>query len=374
MPAGMSPALLFTCTLLLLVANCASPEATTIIAGRLRRARRQREPQQQRQLKSLVSPPLGANVSRSKNDVPPVVVMHGIVGEAKKMRDIRNWIEEALPGTLTFAIEIGNGAVDSVVMPMTKQVDEFCKKIYEIEELRKGFNLIGFSQGGLIARAYVQRCNDFPVINLLSWNSPQGGQFGFSSSLVPDWLVRALNSAPYEPSLQDGVSVAQYWRDPYRLEEYLEKSKFLADLNNERVDKNPQYARNLVTLQTLMLQYSPNDGVISPEISGWFGTYARNTGPGKSGVLVPMQERELYTQDWIGLRQLGEDGRIEFHTANCSHAEVPTPSCKSAFDEFSLPILSRTWEEIAARHRNLLSRRPKYHAWYTANTTHTNTK
>jgi palmitoyl-protein thioesterase len=52
-------------------------------------------------------------------------------------------------------------------------VDEFAATVRADPQLAKGFNLIGHSQGGLIARAYIERYNDPPVHNFITWATPQ---------------------------------------------------------------------------------------------------------------------------------------------------------------------------------------------------------
>jgi len=42
----------------------------------------------------------------------------------------------------------------------------------------EGINLIGYSQGGLLARAILQRFLMHNVRNFISLNSPQAGQYG----------------------------------------------------------------------------------------------------------------------------------------------------------------------------------------------------
>jgi len=44
-------------------------------------------------------------------------------------------------------------------------------------------------------------------------------------------------------------------------------------------------------------------------VIGPTGVFAAFTGPGKSGVVVPLRERLLYTQDWLGLKTLDEEER-----------------------------------------------------------------
>jgi palmitoyl-protein thioesterase len=57
-------------------------------------------------------------------------------------------------------------------------VDEFARVVRSDPRLAKGFNLIGHSQGGLISRAYIERYNDPPVHNFITWATPHGGQYG----------------------------------------------------------------------------------------------------------------------------------------------------------------------------------------------------
>lgn len=282
----------------------------------------------------------------AQSNVPPVVIMHGIIGSAEKVRDVEEWILEALPGTYVKRMEIGNGPIDSIFMHMDKQVETFCENIYADENLKEGFNLIGFSQGGLVSRGYIERCNKYPVINFLSWASPQGGQFGGLENFVPPWISVLLNAVPYGPNVQGNFSLAQYWRDPYNLADYLKNSQFLADINNERLVKNKTYADNIKSLKSMMLLYSPVDGVISPPESGWFGQFKAWTGPGKNGVIIPLQDQLQYKEDWIGLRTLDERGALYLHKSNCTHPEHPTYQCQYAFQEYSLPILSEPWTAV----------------------------
>lgn len=39
------------------------------------------------------------------------------------------------------------------------------------------FNAIGFSQGTLITRGYIERCNNPPVFNYIAWVGPQDGNY-----------------------------------------------------------------------------------------------------------------------------------------------------------------------------------------------------
>ena len=45
----------------------------------------------------------------------------------------------------------------------------------------------------------------------------------------------------------------QYWHDPINLDEYVEKSQFIAEINNEKAVKNESYAENLKKLENFVM-------------------------------------------------------------------------------------------------------------------------
>jgi len=153
----------------------------------------------------------------------------------------------------------------------------------------------------------------------------QAGQFG-----VPAWeellvyLNRITSPMWYAPPIQQTVSFSNYWRDPMHLDLYQERSTFLADLNNERTQKNSTYAERLSSLDQFVLIASTVDRIIVPRESSWFSAFA----PNSTSRLVSLRESALYTEDWIGLRALDESGRLRFASCECHHRQVPTPACK----------------------------------------------
>ncbi|GAM21463.1 hypothetical protein SAMD00019534_046380 [Acytostelium subglobosum LB1] len=267
----------------------------------------------------------------------PVVLMHGISQSHTSMEPVKSWIEQALPGIYVVNMEIGNGFFDSVFMQMEHQVAEYAKKVAADPKLANGFNAIGFSQGTLVTRGYIQRFNNPPVHNYVGWNGPQRGQFGTPYVNI-EWVDEALATVPYEQWAQETISAAQYWVDPYNIEKYLQTSMFLADINNERLTKNQLYKQNIQSLNALVVSYSINDLTIVPRESGWFSYYANNT----QSTVIPLRESEFYQQDFIGLRALDEAGRLHFFTTDCKHSEHPTESCKPFFDDYTLPWLNNT--------------------------------
>ncbi|EFA75520.1 palmitoyl-protein thioesterase 3 [Heterostelium album PN500] len=273
----------------------------------------------------------------SAQNYRPVVLMHGVSSSAKAMAPVKEWIEAACPGIYVVNMEIGNGFMSSIFMTVEEMVESYAQQVQADPKLANGFNAVGFSQGTLVTRGYIQRHNNPPVFNYISWNGPQRGQFGTPFVNIK-WVDHILGTVPYDNWAQETFSPAQYWRDPYKLDLYLEKSLFLADLNNERPVKNPKYNQNIESLNAMVLSYSENDKTIVPKESGWFAFYANNT----QSTVVPLRESEFYLQDFIGIRALDESNRLHFFTTDCKHSDHPTASCKPYFDQYTLPWLNAT--------------------------------
>lgn len=276
----------------------------------------------------------------------PVVILHGVGAKAADMQLVISWIQADYPGIYAVSVEIGNGPSDSWFMPINQQVDEFAQTIKNDSNLKNGFNLIGYSQGGLITRAYVERYNDPPVYNLISWVGPQDGVFGVPEvnaicpdNLCPffDWLFDLLlhGGSPSE-FLQTHYSFAAYWKNPHDISGYLANNVFLADINNEKDTKNITYKKNMLSLNTYLLTYATLDSIVIPRVSPWFEFYA----PNQEVNIVPFNQSQTYTEDWIGLQTLNKAGKLLFGIAPCSHQNVPTEACKPFYTQYTKPLLS----------------------------------
>eukprot|EP00041_Stephanoeca_diplocostata_P019661 m.427713 g.427713 ORF g.427713 m.427713 type:complete len:436 (+) comp21363_c1_seq21:296-1603(+) len=154
----------------------------------------------------------------------PVVLMHGLDAAAESMSHAQGWIEADFPGIYTRSIEIGNGKEDSLLFNMNKQVDIFAENVRKDPKLVHGFNVIGHSQGGLVIRGYVERYNDPPVFNMISWAGPQAGVYGVPdfNALCPDhtcpWLdelaTHLSDGSWADKFVQEHFSFTNYWKPP----------------------------------------------------------------------------------------------------------------------------------------------------------------
>ena len=104
----------------------------------------------------------------------PIVVLHGVASSVANMILLAEWLSLSFNRPV-FNIEIGNGFRNSFFMPLNTQLNLLCDTIYNNSALLNGFDFIGLSQGGLLARGYLNKCNKFPVRNLITIVSPHGG-------------------------------------------------------------------------------------------------------------------------------------------------------------------------------------------------------
>lgn len=129
-----------------------------------------------------------------------------------------------------------------------------------------------------------------------------------------------LNLGAYVDFVQSTLVQAQYWHDPLHFDTYVEKSQFIAEINNEGPVKNASYAENLAKLENLVLVKHAQDMMIEPKETAHFEFYM----PGSENEILPLKESPLYTEDRIGLKALDESGRITFLEVEGDHLQFST--------------------------------------------------
>ncbi len=258
---------------------------------------------------------LASASSNTSTSIVPIVLLHGIASEAPNMDAMSSWLAKTFQ-TKVYNLEIGNGKKTSMYTPMTTQLNELCETIYAIEELKYGFNFIGMSQGGLLARGYVEQCNAYPVLNLITIVSPHGG------TVLPN-LNKDINM--YSEFIQQHLSASNYWRDPRQLESYLVQCSYLPSLNNEYITDIPQAEKqreNIKKLTNMVLIWSPNDEVVNPPESAKFSFYAKDY-----LAIIPVEDTKIYINDLLGLKYLNEKNMFHLYQTNCTHVQHRDPIC-----------------------------------------------
>eukprot|EP00698_Gefionella_okellyi_P003196 TRINITY_DN1298_c0_g1_i2.p1 TRINITY_DN1298_c0_g1~~TRINITY_DN1298_c0_g1_i2.p1 ORF type:complete len:300 (+),score=41.63 TRINITY_DN1298_c0_g1_i2:104-1003(+) len=277
---------------------------------------------------------------------PPLVLLHGFAANSSVLLPVVAIIKARYPDLYVRNLEIGDGKPDSVLMPLTAQANLVCSLLKDDPMLTSGFNLIGFSQGGLVNRGFLQRCNDPPVLTFITWVTPHAGVYGapfvnfecheyLGNATLCELLDTNIDKFIYTPLAQKSIAAANYWKDPYNLALYEQQSEYLADLEN-RAQQNATYRNNVMSVKNFVMVHSPIDEVVVPNNSTAFGFYAPNT----IGEIVPLEQSAQYTQDWLGLRTLDEQGKLHIFNASVQHTDHTSASFQEAFEQIVLPFLA----------------------------------
>lgn len=229
-------------------------------------------------------------------------------------------------------------------------------------------------------RAFVERHNSPPVHNLITFGSQhmvpnivfdvlclvltivqgisdiplcrpfdllcQVARRAAKGSVYSSWAQENLIQVSLSPQVAISPSQAlqaQYFRDPANLETYFSANHFLTSINNELpVSRNATYARNLASLNTLVLVLFTEDKTAVPKESAWFGSEVLDGAneeqsffePGQQRaftvteradrVIIPMRLQPLYKDDWIGLRELDERNGVVFDVCEGEHMQIST--------------------------------------------------
>jgi len=277
-------------------------------------------------------------VSGSAQAPLPLVLWHGMGDTGYpggSMEAIAGWLVDAgVP--YVKAVALGGSAGEDVYAgfygSVNRQVEEVCAALRGDARLTAAgeINAVGFSQGAQFLRAYVQRCNDPPVRNLISVGGQQQGVFGVPACdpASDSWslcqgLSRVLSAGAYLSAAQARVVQAQYWHDPTRRTAYAKSSRFLADINNEPGAagsdgaRAAQYRANLGRLHTFVMVKFLRDSMVYPSESSWFGYFDEDMN------VRSLRESPLYTdgEDVLGLRRMDTEGRLVFLDLDSDHLQ-----------------------------------------------------
>jgi palmitoyl-protein thioesterase len=290
---------------------------------------------------------LGIASSRSddNSDTPlPLVIWHGL-GDTFNSEGIQ-WIGETAeaihPGTFVYSISVAGDDASAdrsgtFFGNVSSQVATVCDVLasHPILSTAPGIDAIGFSQGGQFLRGYIERCNNPPVRSLVTFGSQHNGISQFRECASSDWLCKGamalLRFNTWSSFVQSRLVPAQYYRDPAEYQAYLDGSTYLADINNEREIKNQQYKKNLASLTKFVMFLFEDDTLVHPRESAWFGEVTAED------EKIPLREREMYNEDWLGLRELDEKGGIVFRSITAEHMQIPEQVLNDTMREFFGP-------------------------------------
>ncbi|KAF2849629.1 alpha/beta-hydrolase [Plenodomus tracheiphilus IPT5] len=290
----------------------------------------------------------------------PLLIWHGLGDNylADGLHTVGDLANKTNPGTYTYYIRLNEDASSdrtaTFLGNLTQQIAQVCDDItsHPILSTAPALNALGFSQGGQFLRGLVQRCGHrIKVRNLVTFGSQHNGISKYQICKDGDWLCKSyislLKSNTWSSWVQSHLIPAQYFKATNDSTgaptgEYLENSNFLADVNNERGVKNTTYARHLAALENLVLFVFEDDETVIPKESGWFA-YTNAT----DGKVTGVRERQIYKEDWIGLRKLDEKGGLHFESTEGGHMELSEEVLRGVFERwFAPPATKSRWEGV----------------------------
>lgn len=256
------------------------------------------------------------------------------------MKEVAALAEAVNPGTYVHHVHLadsrGGDRQATFFGNVTEQISTVCEQLAlePILSTAPAINALGFSQGGQFLRAYIEHCNNPPVRNLVTFGSQHNGITRFQACAdTGDWVCKGaeaiLRYGTWSDFVQSRLVPAQYLRDPEDLDKYLEHSNFLADLNNEREEKNQTYRENLSSLNKFAMFMFEDDTTSIPKESAWFSEVNST-----SGKVTPLKESKLYKDDWLGLKALDEEKRLDFKTVPGQHMALTENVLTDAFKEY----------------------------------------
>ena len=213
-----------------------------------------------------------------------------------------------------YCLRSGEGS-DSLSLSFEEQCKRACEEIKNKTEFDNGFSILSISQGGLIARYLIQKCDmKGKVKKLVSFGGPMMGtsQVPFCLGGVSCYIINSLvDYFVYNNYFQNNIGPAGYYKTAAHNKEFEKSGSFLYKLNNP----NKTEKENFENLESLVLIGFTNDKMISPKESAEFGKFDENFN------VLRMNETEEYSSNSFGLKTLNENNKIKIYYLKGEHIE-----------------------------------------------------
>lgn len=266
----------------------------------------------------------------------PTAVFHGM-GDAcvyGGMRSIDKMISKGT-GAYVKCIEVGLPTFGEVLANMETVAETTCEKVKADKHFQGEFNVMGLSQGGLLARYIVEEC-DMPgtVRNVLTLGGPHMGVDGIPncpSGMMCDIMNFIAKRFVYMKVVQDHFAPAGYFRNVNNMKAYEDKAVFLPALNNEMPSDNGKAGvrkQAFSDINAMMAVMFSEDTMLNPKETAWFQQYD------KKGNVQPLKESEFYLEDKIGLKTLMDADKVQFVQFEGNHLQFTTEDINNTLIPF----------------------------------------
>ena len=265
----------------------------------------------------------------------PTAIFHGL-GDACIYPGMHSFTKKIGEGTGDYAkcVEVGNGSLTSIFENFEKQAEKGCANLLTHEEFTSAteINVVGLSQGALIARYIAESCTDVKVRNLLSIGGPNMGVTDIPhcfNGAFCGLVNKVARTLVYLNIVQDHLGPAGYFRDPAQFSRYEADSVFLGKLNNETSAPVSAEKERFSDLNGLMLVMFEQDTMVYPKESEWFQTLDSSD---KS--VVALEDTDFYKNDLIGLKALNEAKKVQFVSIDGDHLQFSSSDITDTFIPF----------------------------------------
>jgi palmitoyl-protein thioesterase len=150
---------------------------------------------------------------------------------------------------------------------------------------------------------------------------------GFACDVVNFLAKRVV----YFSFAQNWFAPAGYFRDVNDMKTYEKDSVFLPSMNNEQISTgelgNVRKER-FSSLNAAMLVMFEDDSVIYPKETAWFQQLDTH------GNVLPLNATDFYNEDYIGLKNLTETGKVQYVSLPGDHLQFTTDDIKNTFIPF----------------------------------------
>ena len=204
---------------------------------------------------------------------------------------------------------------ESLSLSFEEQCQKACEEIKSNSKFDQDFSILSISQGGLIARYIIQKCDmKGKVKKLVSFGGPMMGtsQVPFCLEGVTCYIVNSLvDFFVYNKNIQKNIGPSAYYRTAAHINNYKKSNSLLVKLNNP----SQKEKQNFIDLESLVLIGFEKDKMISPKESAEFGIFDEHFN------ILKINETEEYKNDVFGLKSLDKDKKVKIFYLKGEHID-----------------------------------------------------